>query len=393
MRCKNVRGREHLPAPFSPLLEYPRTLCYHIPMTSFGILVINPGSTSTKIALFNGTEKLFEEDIIHAEDELRGFGDIASQLSFRMRTLVQALKERAVEPSKLAAVCVRGGLMRPVKSGVYRVTEDMVEDVRNSKNIWGREHASSLGPLMGLQMSKEYGIPVFTADPVTVDEMDDIARISGVPEIKRRSLLHALNIKERVRRGAHELGVKVAETNFIAVHMGGGTTVAAIRRGRIADVNNALLGQGPFSVQRAGALPTGDLLDVAYSGKYSKPELQRKLVYKSGMAGYLGTGDVREVERRIDAGDGTAALILSAMAYQVSKEIGGSAAALSGNVAAIILTGGVAFSERVTGMIKESVSFIAPVLVYPGQAEMEALAWYAEAALSGKERILPYGQD
>ncbi len=362
-------------------------------MTSFAVLVINPGSTSTKIALFKGGDKIFEDDIIHPEAELRKFPDIVSQLPLRMDTLMRALREKSVEPSRLDAVCVRGGLMRPVKSGVYRVTENMAEDLRNSTSIWGREHASNLGPLIGLQMAREYGIPAFTADPVVVDEMDDTARVSGVPEIKRRSLLHALNIREQIRRAARDLGVNISLVNFIAAHMGGGTTVAAIRRGRIVDVNNALLGMGPFSPQRAGALPTGDLLDMAYSGKYTKQELQRKLVYESGLAGYLGTGDVREVERHIDAGDETAALILSAMAYQVSKEIGAMASALCGDVSAIILTGGVAFSGRVTGMIKERVSFIAPVLVYPGQAEMEALAWYAAAVLSGEEQILHYGQD
>ncbi len=362
-------------------------------MTSFAVLVINPGSTSTKIALFKDRVKIFEDDIVHPEGELRKFPDIASQMPFRMETLMRALRERSVDPSKLDAVCVRGGLMRPVKSGIYRVTEEMAEDLRNSESIWGREHASSLGPLMGLQLSGVFGIPAFTADPVVVDEMDDIARVSGVPEIKRRSLLHALNIREQTRHAARDLGVKIEDVNFIAAHMGGGTTVAAIRRGRIVDVTGALLGMGPFSVQRAGALPTGDLLELAYSGKYTKPELQRKLVHGSGLAGYTGASDVREVERRIGAGDGEAALILSAMAYQVSKEIGAMAAALCGSASAIILTGGVAFSGRVVGMIKERVSFLAPVLVYPGQAEMEALAWYAAAALSGEERILSYGQD
>ncbi|MHB8173688.1 MAG: butyrate kinase [Nitrospirota bacterium] len=362
-------------------------------MASFTILVINPGSTSTKIALFKDEDKIFEDDVIHPERDLNKFNDIYSQLPFRMETLTRALRESSVEPSRLDAVSVRGGLMRPVKSGVYRVTEEMVEDLRNSKTLRGREHASNLGPMMGLWLAREQGIPAFTADPVTVDEMDDVARISGVPEIKRQSLLHALNIKERVRRAARELGLKVEDSNFIAAHMGGGTTVAAIRRGRISDVNNALLGMGPFSPLRAGALPTGDLLDMAYSGRYAKSELERKLVFESGLMGYLGTGDVREAEKRIDTGDETAALILSAMSYQVSKEIGAMAAALSGDVAAVILTGGVAFSERVAGMIRERVAFIAPVLIYPGQAEMEALAWHAAAALSGEEPILHYGQD
>jgi butyrate kinase len=356
-------------------------------------LVINPGSTSTKIALFNGDEQVFEEDVVHPEEVLRKFRDIPSQLASRMETLMDALRMRAVDISKLDAVAVRGGLMRPVRSGVYRVMEEMVRDVRGSKARWGREHASNLGVLMGLQLAKEYGIPVFTADPVTVDEMDAVARVSGVPEIKRQSLLHALNIKERIRRASRDLGLKLDETNFIAVHMGGGTTVAAVRRGRIIDVNNALLGMGPFSPQRAGALPTGDLLDMAYSGEYTKPSLQRKLVFESGLKGYLGTGDVREIEMRIEAGDEAAELALSAMAYQVSKEIGAMAAALSGEVAAIILTGGVAFSERVTKEVSGRAEFIAKVLVYPGQAEMEALAWHAQAALSGEERVLHYGQD
>jgi butyrate kinase len=357
------------------------------------ILVINPGSTSTKMALFDGDEQVFQEDVVHPEKVLRKFGDIPSQLAFRMKTLMDALRLRAVDIAKLDAVAVRGGLMRPVKSGVYRVTEKMAEDLRDSKSFWGREHASNLGALMGLQLAKEYGIPAFTADPVTVDEMDDIARISGVPEIKRQSLLHALNIKERIRRASRDLGLKAEESNFIAVHMGGGTTVAAVRRGRIVDVNNALLGMGPFSPQRAGALPTGDLLETAYSGKYTKQSLQRKLVFESGLKGYLGTGDVREIERRIEAGDKEAELVLSAMAYQVSKEIGAVAAALSGKVAAIILTGGVAFSARVAKEVSGRVEFIAKVLVYPGQAEMEALAWHAQAALSGEERVLHYVQD
>ena len=362
-------------------------------MASSTILVINPGSTSTKIALFTGDEKVFEEDAVHPEEVLRKFKDIPSQLAFRMETLTRALRLRAVDISKLDAVAVRGGLMRPVKSGVYRVTEEMVEDLKDSKTLWGREHASNLGALMGLQLATEYGIPAFTADPVTVDELDDIARISGVPEIERRSLLHALNIKERIRRASRDLGLKVDEANFVAVHMGGGTTVAAVRRGRIVDVNNALLGMGPFSPLRAGALPTGDLLELAYSGEYSKQRLQRKLVFESGLEGYLGTSDVREIERRIEAGDKAAELALSAMAYQVSKEIGAMAAALSGRVAAVILTGGVAFSAMVAKEISGRVDFIARVVVYPGQAEMEALAWHAAAALSGEERVLQYGRD
>ncbi|HMB05317.1 MAG TPA: butyrate kinase, partial [Isosphaeraceae bacterium] len=256
---------------------------------------------------------------------------------------------------------------------------------------WGREHASNLGPMLGFRLHEEYGLPVFTADPVTVDEMDGLARVSGVPEIARKSNLHALNIKAVLRRAASELGVGLADKNFVVAHMGGGTSVAAVRRGAIVDVNNALLGMGPFSPLRAGALPIGDLLEMAYSGRYEKGSLMRKLTHESGLMGYLGTSDVREVERRIDSGDEYASSVFEAMAYQVAKEIAAMASVLGGDVEAVLLTGGVANSGRFTGLVQERVGFVARVIVYPGEYEMESLAWYALRALTGEERILEYG--
>jgi len=359
-------------------------------MGHFRILVINPGSTSTKLAIFEGGMSVSDERIEHPEEELRRFPDIPSQAEYRLGLVEGFITSHGIDPNALDAVSARGGLMKPVRSGVYRVTEAMVYDLKASKARWGREHASNLGCIIALSLSMKYAMPAFTADPVTVDEMDDVARLSGVPEIMRKSHLHALNIKAMVRRAADEMGVEATRANFVVAHMGGGISVAAVKAGVIVDVNNALLGMGPFSPQRAGALPIGDLVEMACSGKYYKEALLEKLAKRSGLAGYLGTSDVREVERRIDAGDTDAGTALSAMAYQVSKEIAAMASVLEGRVDAVILTGGVAHSARFTGMVQGRVGFISKVIIYPGEAEMESLAYHASAALSGLEEVLVY---
>jgi butyrate kinase len=266
----------------------------------------------------------------------------------------------------------------------------MVDDLVRSKERWGREHASNLGAMLALRLSENLGVPAFTSDPVTVDEMSDVARISGVPEIKRKSHLHALNIKAVLRRACIELGMDVAASGFVIAHIGGGVSIAAVKGGEILDVNNALLGMGPFGPARAGALPIGDLVGLAFSGGYDRAGLERKLVYESGLTGYLGTPDVREVERRVLSGDVLADTVYRAMAYQTAKEIGANAAALSGRVDAVLLTGGVAHSQMFTRMVAAMTDFIAPVRVYPGEFEMEALAEHARAVLAGEEEILEY---
>ena len=354
------------------------------------ILVINPGSTSTKVAYFKGEAEAFSEDISHPEETLASLKGVNGQLPYRLEAVERFVRENGILSLGLDAVAARGGLMKPVKSGVYRINEKMAEDLRNSKARWGREHASNLGAMIALELSKRYGVPAFTADPVTVDEMSDVARVSGVPEVQRVSHLHALNIKAMARQASRELGIGLDKANFVAAHMGGGTSVAAIEGGRIVDVNNALLGMGPFSPMRAGALPVGPLVELAFSGRYDKKALERKLVYDSGLKGYLGAASALEAERMIVEGDRKAGLIYSAMAYQVGKEIAAMAAALKGKVDAIILTGGVANSRMFIGMVSERVGFIARILVYPGQAEMESLATYAARALSGEEEVLEY---
>ena len=354
------------------------------------ILVINPGSTSTKLACFEGGSAVCRENCEHSEEELARFPDIPSQEGYRFGVVEAFMVRHGILPEGIDAVAARGGLMKPVRSGVYRINRRMVEDLLHSKTIWGREHASNLGCILALRLSEMYGLPAFTADPVTVDEMADIARVSGFPDITRKSHLHALNIKAMAGRAAAELGIGLSEARLVVAHLGGGISVAAVDMGRIIDVNNALLGMGPFSPQRAGALPIGDLVDICYSGRYDKAALLSKLAREGGLQGYLGISDIKEVERRIGDGDVRASLIFSAMAYQVSKEIAAMAAALSGRVDAVVLTGGAAHSSRLVAEVGDRVAFIARLLVYPGEAEMEALAAHAAGAMAGEEEVLSY---
>ncbi|HEX9859689.1 MAG TPA: butyrate kinase, partial [Nitrospirota bacterium] len=351
----------------------------------------NPGSTSTKLAYYEGGERVSEETIEHDADDLARFPDIASQQDFRMEAVAGFMEGHGIKPGSLDAIAARGGLLRPVGSGVYRVNGQMVADLKGSRARMGREHASSLGCMLALTMSEKSGVPAFTADPVTVDELDDVARVSGVPEIERRSQMHALNIKAVVRLAAARFGLSIPETNFVVAHIGGGISVAAVMGGRIVDVNNALLGMGPFSPQRAGALPIGDLVAMAYSGKYDRRSLENKLVKEGGLMGYLGTSDTREVERRIETGDKKAGLVYDAMAYQISKEVAAMSAVLCFRVDAVLVTGGAARSDKLAGMIRERVGRIARVKVFPGEHEMDALAYYAAAALTGEEDVRVYG--
>jgi butyrate kinase len=359
-------------------------------MNTRRILVINPGSTSTKLSYFAGDVEAARGRIEHPMDELGSFPDIPSQLEYRLGIVEGFIKTNGIEEKKLDAIAARGGLMKPVRSGTYRINQAMVDDLVRSKGRWGREHASNLGAMLARRLSEKLGVPAFTSDPVTVDEMSEVARVSGVPEIKRKSHLHALNIKAVLGRACRDLGVEVSVSGFVIAHVGGGVSIAAVKGGAIVDVNNALLGMGPFGPARAGALPIGDLVEMAFSGRYDREGLERKLVYESGLTGYLGTSDVREVERRVLSGDALADTVYRAMAYQTSKEIGAMAAALSGRVDAVLLTGGVANSSMFTDMLAAMVAFIAPVRVYPGEFEMEALAEHARAVLAGEEEVLEY---
>ena len=351
----------------------------------YRVLAINPGSTSTKIAVYDDEKALMEKTLRHNAEKIASFGGIIDQYEFRKELVLKAMREENIEPASIDAAVGRGGLVKSLKGGTYRVNEQMLADLKNPE-LWGRIHASNLGAFLAKSIADKYNKPSFIVDPVTVDEFEDIARISGVPEIERKSLFHALNIRYIGHNLAAELNKKFEETNMIGVHMGGGISVAPIKKGRVVDVNNALLGMGPFSPQRAGALPIGDLIDLAYSVEYSKKKLQKKLAKKSGLIAYLGTDDGIEISKRIEAGDKKAKQVLDAMCYQISKEIGASATVLKGKVDAIFLTGGLAYNQNVTEFIENACNFIAPIYKVPGEKEMEALCQGAVRVLKNEEK-------
>jgi butyrate kinase len=359
----------------------------------FRILVVNPGSTSTKVAVYDDENPLFVETLRHPADELAQYSRIADQYAFRRDTVLALLEEQGVEIASLAATVGRGGILRPVPSGTFRVNAQMLHEMRHPV---GREHASNLGALIADDIASRVGVPAFIVDPVSVDEFEPVARISGLPEIERRSLSHALNLKATARRAAVDLGAHYAELNLIGVHLGGGITVSAHRRGRMVDVNQALDGTGPFSPERSGGLPVGDVARMCYGHPpyqdvhLTYEEAFIKIAGQGGLVAHLGTNDAAEVERRIDAGDAHARLVYEAMAYQIAKEIGLMATVLEGAVDAIYVTGGLAHSARLIAWIEQRVSWIAPFLLYPGEDEMLALAQGALRVLSGEEQAREY---
>jgi len=356
-------------------------------MANYRILTINPGSTSTKIAVFEDEIQIFEETLRHDVDVIGKFKSIVDQYEFRKEIIINALEKNNIKIQELDAVVGRGGLLKPIESGTYEVNEAMLNDLKQAK--YG-EHASNLGALISYEIAKSIGKKAYIVDPVVVDELDDVARISGLNLIERRSVLHALNQKAVARRFANETHKKYEDLNLIVTHLGGGVSVGAHRKGRIVEVANALDGDGPFSPERTGGLPVGDLISLCFSGKYTKEEIKKMLVGKGGLVSYLGTNDAREVVKMIQNGDKYAELIFYAMAYQISKEIGACAAVLKGEVDQIILTGGIAHNEIFTNWIKEMVGFIAPITIYPGEDELKALALGGLRVLKDEEKAKEY---
>jgi butyrate kinase len=360
----------------------------------YRVLAVNPGSTSTKVAVYDDENPLFAETLRHPAHVLAGYAHVADQYPYRREAVRALLDEQRVGTASLDAVVGRGGLLRPVPSGTFRVNAQMLEEVRHPVE---REHASNLGALIADHIASHAGVPAFVVDPVSVDEFDPIARISGLPEVERRSLSHALNLKATARRVEKDLGEPYEELNLVGVHLGGGITVSAHRRGRMIDVNQALDGTGPFSPERAGGLPVGDVIRMCYRHppygdvQLTYEEMFSKIAGRGGLTAHLGTNDAVEVERRIDDGDAHARLIYEAMAYQIAKEIGLMATVLKGQVDAIYVTGRLAYSERLIAWVEERVSWIAPVLPYPGEDEMLALAQGALRVLSGEEQAKEYG--
>lgn len=356
---------------------------------SYRVLAINPGSTSTKIAVYEDDKALFEKTLRHDPAELEPFDDIIEQYDFRKVLVMEAMSENNVDSQSLNAVVGRGGFIRSVSGGTIKICPAILRDLKDP-SLWGRIHASNLGAFIANAIAEELHIPGFIVDPVVVDEFDEIARISGIPEIERKSVFHALNIRYIARLIAKEMAKDIQEINLIGVHLGGGISVAAIKEGRVVDVNNALLGMGPFSPQRAGALPIGELINIAYSGKYTHKELTTYLSKTAGLMAYLGTDSGIEVNKRIQDGDKKAKLILEAMCYQVAKEIGASATVLAGKVDGIFFSGGLAYNDFIVENLKQRCEFIAKVYLYPGEKEMEALCQGGLRVLRGLEEAMEY---
>lgn len=357
-------------------------------MENHKILVINPGSTSTKISVFHNNTEVYREDILHHHEELRKYQRVIEQEDFRYSAIVKALEKGGHHLLDFSIVMSRGGMLRPVAAGIYEINEIMLEDFRNAV---GGEHGSNVGAFIAYKIQEEKGIPAYIVDPITVDEMIPVARISGFKGIERKSLSHALNIRRVSFLYADKLNINLDKLNFIVAHLGGGISIAALRHGKLVDVENAN-SLGSFSPERCGSLPFSEVMDLLNSGQYSSKELKRKLLTEGGIYSYLNTKDIREVEERIKSGDEEAKLILEAMIYQISKGIGEMATVLKGNVDKIIITGGIAYSDFVFEGIKESTSFIAKVERVPGEAEMLGLGEAAMRLLKKEEVPKEYGE-
>ncbi|MEA3508391.1 MAG: butyrate kinase [Synergistota bacterium] len=351
------------------------------------VLAINPGSTSTKIAWYKGDQELWRETVRHDPEKISSFPGVADQYEYRLETIEKNGSTQGSSLDELSAVVGRGGLLDPIPGGTYAVDDLLLKHLRRGKP-W--EHASNLGGILASVIAGPRDIPAFIVDPVAVDELDDVARLTGLPEFPKRSLGHALNIKAAVRRAATDLGKAWDEINAVVVHLGGGISVCAHRKGRMIDLNNANE-FGPFSPERAGGVPAGDLLRLCYGGDYEMKELRKRLVGNGGLMAYLGTSDMREVGERILAGDVKAKEAYSAMAFQIAREIGAYAASLSGEVDAVLVTGGIAHDSHFVALIQERVQWIAPVLIYPGEDEMQALAEGALRVLDKSEEAKKYG--
>jgi butyrate kinase len=354
------------------------------------ILVINPGSTSTKIAVYDGPRCTLLKTMRHTLDELSEYKTISEQFDFRFNAVVEELERDRVELDSVEIVIGRGGLTYPLESGVYKINKKMVEHCR--EGVMGM-HASNLGAIIAFKLAAlTKGRKALMADPVVTDEMDDVARVTGHPEFERLSIFHALNQKAVARQHAEKLSKSYEDMNLIVVHLGGGISIGAHKKGRVVDVNNALDGEGPFSPERSGSLPVGALIDKCFSGKYSFDEIKDMVVNRGGFVAYLGTNNAHAVEMAVSKGDDKSIFFHKAMAYQVSKTIGEMATVLKGDVDGILLTGGIAYDKALMAMIRERVEFISDVFVYPGQDEMKSLAMNALMVYKGEVEAKVYNK-
>lgn len=353
---------------------------------SYRILVVNPGSTSTKIGVYEDENLLFDKTLRHSAEELEKFDSIPAQKDWRRKLVMKALEDQGFDVKTLSAVSGRGGLLAPIRGGTYAVSDRLVRDC--TVGVQG-QHASNLGGIIAREIGDQLGIPSFIVDPVVVDELSDVARFAGHPLFHRTSIFHALNQKAVAKRYAKEHGKKYEDLNLIVCHMGGGVSVGAHVKGEVVDTGNALEGEGPFSPERSGTLPSGALVDLCFSGKYTQQEIRRMITGNGGLLAYTGSTDMQELMRRA-ATDAKVREVIDAFHYRVAKEIGAMAAAMKGQVDQIILTGGIAHGQETVDALKGYVSWIAPVTVYPGEGELLALAEGALRVLRGEETAKIY---
>lgn len=349
------------------------------------ILVLNPGSTSTKVGIFFDEKKVEEISLSHSKEELSKYSSLSEQYDFRKDIIVDYLEENDYDLSEFSAIACRGGLIKPIPSGTYRIDENVINDSKNSET----DHPSNLAALIGNELAKKYNLEAFITDPPVTFEGEDIATITGQPLTTRRLRFHALNQKAIARKYAEDNGKKYEDINVIVAHLGGGVSVGIHKKGVVVDVNDAM-DEGPFSPERAGSLPVFQLVDLCYSGKYSHAEMKKFLRGNAGFNAYLGTNDAREVAKMVADGNEKAVLVYEAFIYQVAKEIAAMSVNVNGKVDAIILTGGIAYHDAVQKKITERTGFIAPVVAYPGEMELEALALGALRVITGKTEAKKY---
>ncbi len=353
------------------------------------ILVVNPGGLSTKLAIFDGEKELCGETIEHSTAELKAYPGVLDQLPMRKRAVMTFLEKNGTAPSELAAVSVRGGPFMPIRPGVYSVNQAMIDDVNEGR--LQLMHASVLGPIIGWELKKEYGVPVFTVDPVSVDEMTPWARLSGWKLLPRRSLSHALNTRYVARKVCAERGVRYEDVNMVVAHLGSGISITAHTKGRMVDVSEAM-NSGPYSPQRTGQLPVIDLTDLCFSGKFTKDQIKKKIMKEGGVFDYVGTSSGKELVARVEAGDKEADLALTGMCYQIAKEIGAMSVAAGMPLEVIAITGSLARSNVIAGRVESQIKTLAPVAIMAGEFENEALAKGANDSLKGTIETLVYPQ-
>jgi len=347
------------------------------------ILVINPGSTSTKIAVYEGRKEIFGKTIRHTTEELSPFSRVYQQYEFRKEAIFAELENNKIDSASFAAVIGRGGLVRPIPSGTYRVNELMLKHLTDSSC---GEHASNLGALLAHSIAKSIpGCVAFISDPVVVDELQDVARLTGIPQIERLSIFHALNQKAIAKRHAGIMGKSYDQLNLIVIHMGGGISVGAHKKGRVVDVNNTLNGDGPIAPERAGTIPALQLVKLCFSGEYTCEQIRKMLSGKGGMVAHMGTNSFMELYHMVQSGDPKAIAIYNAMAYTIAKQIGATAAVLSGQIDGILFTGGISHNKPFIDLITGYIGFLGPCFTYAGEDEISALAHNAYCVLTGEE--------